>query len=102
MTFRAPYFFRESGSTDVVAEFRRFFEAVGDQAARVLAELAEMRNFGPSLSVIKRDSAATRVTGLYCRKVGAWSVFYVLSVEDGVTVLYVACHNPHSFEALEN
>ena len=102
MGLPAPYFVREQGLIDSVAEFRAFVDAVGSPAAQLLGELAGMHNFGVNLDTLCKDNAATTVSGLYCRKIESWAIFYVLSPNGKVTVVYVAGQNPHPFSELEN
>jgi hypothetical protein len=98
-----PEFVREKGGTDAVSEFRLFSETVGEASAHLLAELAEIHNFGTEDDIPEEDHRATKVRGLCCRKLRDWAVFYTTSLKPfGIIVVHVASMNPRPFDELEN
>jgi hypothetical protein len=102
VSLQPPDFVREPGGPDAVAEFSRFATAVGEAASHLLAELAEIHNYGTLSDIPAGDEAATNVRGLYCRRVEGWVIFYSVSKPCRITVIQAANLNPHSFSALES
>jgi hypothetical protein len=101
--FLRPPYFVEGSDVDVVAEFSRFIDAVGEPAAHLLAELAEYHNGLRAYAEIPlADDAETCVRGLCCRKLNGWAVFYAAEQKPvRITVVYAASLNPASFDDLE-
>jgi hypothetical protein len=98
-----PKFVKGESDVDAVSEYRKFVDAVGEPAAHLLAELAEIHNYGSLSDIPAEDSAKTSARGLYCRCIGNWAVFYTADSNPfGITVLHAGSLNPRPFLELES
>ncbi len=103
MPLSVPWFFKQDGK-NAVAEHGAFLDAAPELAARTLAALCELQGFGSSASIPAADGKATRVRGLFCRKMKGWCLFYTADMPPKpfrVIVLHVARLNGGTFDALE-
>lgn len=98
-----PRFFKRDGE-NAVSEHFAFLEAAPELAAGTFASLCALQNSGTHASIPAADAKATRVRGLYCRKLKDWAVFYAADIAPKpfrIIVLHVARMTSGTFDFLE-
>jgi hypothetical protein len=98
-----PRYFRHDGKS-AAAEHLAFMDAAPEHATRLLAAMCELQNGGAPASIPAADDKATRVRGLYCRKLKGWALFYTADMPPRpfrIIVLHVARLAGAAFESLE-
>jgi len=104
----APFFIQGDG-VNALAEYWAFIDAVGAPASHLLAEFVDIQKHGEITEFTAADYEATRVVGLYCRRLEGWAIFYIVrygSVPGQprclIGIVRVGSLNPHSFDAMES